>query len=370
MSSHTDTDTDSDSGNAGPPLLRVTGPSDLAHAVPYLLGFHPERSLVLIGLRDKRVVVTARADLADVPDDPTLLSRTVAAMLRSDVDAFVAIVFDDSTAPRRGDGTLAWAALAAEVHAVVAGLGATVEETALVCRGRLWSFDCDDARCCPWEGRPVEGTSAVAAAAAYAGLVALPDRATLAATLASTVDSSQVPRLLDRIAGESRRAADASARGDATRRDRSDIRTLFATARALDEPGTDELLDEQVLIRFAVALRRHEVRDAVWLGVDAGRIDGRGLWRQLAVRLPAPYSAGPLFLFAWASWRHGNGALAGIAADLAVDSDPDYFAADLVRSLLDNALDPRHVPRLRLDPPTVRAARRAARPGGGARRRR
>ena len=76
------------------------------------------------------------------------------------------------------------------------------------------------------------------------------------------------------------------------------------------------------LVRFGAALRRIKVRDAVWLGIDGRRIDGRPLWRELAQRLPEPFDAPALFLFAWASWRAGEGALARIAVDRALLSDP------------------------------------------------
>ena len=49
--------------------VRITGPASLIDAVPYLLGFEPTDSLVLIGLRDGQVTVTARVDL-DHPDQP------------------------------------------------------------------------------------------------------------------------------------------------------------------------------------------------------------------------------------------------------------------------------------------------------------
>ena len=39
---------------------------DLIGLVPYLIGFHPEESLVVIVIEDGRVQVTARVDLAVV----------------------------------------------------------------------------------------------------------------------------------------------------------------------------------------------------------------------------------------------------------------------------------------------------------------
>ena len=46
--------------------VRITGPASLIAAVPYLLGFEPNESLVLVGLRDGQVTVTARVDLDEL----------------------------------------------------------------------------------------------------------------------------------------------------------------------------------------------------------------------------------------------------------------------------------------------------------------
>ena len=111
--------------------------------------------------------------------------------------------------------------------------------------------------------------------------------------------------------------------GSGERHDRSVKRAIFAAARSADLPGADAGdRSREDVVRFGVALSRYPIRDAVWMAIDDGRIDGRELWRTMALRLPSPYDAAPLFLFGWANWRAGNGALAGIAAERAVASDP------------------------------------------------
>jgi hypothetical protein len=116
---------------------------------------------------------------------------------------------------------------------------------------------------------------------------------------------------------------------------------LFAATRTL------AVVDEGHLIRFGAALSTIEVRDACWLAVEAGRMDGEDLWRELSRRLPAPYDAAPLFLFGWQRWRNGDGVLAGIAARRALDSDAGYTAADLLHLAVTDGLDPFRTPRLR-----------------------
>ena len=61
------------------------------------------------------------------------------------------------------------------------------------------------------------------------------------------------------------------------------------------------------------------------MAIDGGRLDAQDLMLHLARTLPAPNRAAPLFLFAWKSWRNGNGALAGIAAERALQ--PSRLAA-------------------------------------------
>lgn len=341
-----------------PPLLRVRGPADLAEAVPYLIGFHPERSLVIVGLSRGRVVVTARIDLAELsgPKRPVLAS-TLASMTASGVARFVALVYDDDA-----DLTeLPHRELCGELAAAVGRLDCDLDDTALVCRGRVYSYLCGDPGCCPPDGRPLSAESHISAEATYAGLVALPDRASLAATL-DPDPVEQRERLYPALIAAEQDAFDAARRGDAGRINRVDVRALFRAARRCEGPDGAEPTDA-ALVRFAAALHRVEVRDAVWLGVDDGRIDGRPLWRGLARRLPAPYDAPPLFLFAWASYRAGDGAMAGMAAERVLASDPAYTAAELVLAALAHALDPRRLPKLRgrsVSAPPVRAGRRGA----------
>jgi hypothetical protein len=339
-----DTGTNSDSDI---PTLKVRGPADLVQAIPYLLGFHPVGSLVLVGLERSRVMVTARLDLVDLAL-PAVLADAVAGMYRGGARDFVAVIFDDDAVPQATCSTesLPWRGAAAEVREVVEGIGGIIGDIVLVSRKRMWSYVCADPACCPPEGTALADSSAVAAAATYAGLVALPDRASVAKLLDPWPDTDR-----DRL-GPALRAAERATltmvlRGEIDRENRSVKRALFGACRAGDVPGATPTQSDDQVVRYAVALRRYEVRDSLWLAVDDGRIDGRVLWRYLAQRLPGPYAAAALFLFAWSSYRAGDGALAGMAAQRALESDSRYSAADLLLAALAHAVDPRHMPKLR-----------------------
>jgi hypothetical protein len=333
---------------AGATILRVREPGDLIEAIPYLLGFHPRESLVVVGLDGDRVCVTARVDLSELAD-AGVLPATVRIMRDGGARRVVAVVYEAS-------------ATVVERHAlpqreVIGALGDYLDsagvdlvDALLVVAGRWWSYACDDA-CCPPEGREIPGDASPAAATAtYAGLVALADRDELRAALEPDDDATRA--LLEPLLAEQEHAVVAAALGGRDqRRQRSVKRAIFAAARDADESlflgGSGVLSDEQVC-RFATALGETPIRDSAWLAVDQRRLDGRVLWREIARRVPSPYDAAPLFLFGWASWRDGNGVSASIAVERALASDPGYTAAELLRGALMHGLDPRRTPRLRM----------------------
>ncbi|MFL6181977.1 MAG: DUF4192 family protein, partial [Actinomycetes bacterium] len=72
------------------PILRASGPADIVQLVPYLLGFHPNDSVVLIAMRGRRIVVSVRNDL-DAPIElvvPLCITAT-----RAGADRVVALLY-------------------------------------------------------------------------------------------------------------------------------------------------------------------------------------------------------------------------------------------------------------------------------------
>lgn len=329
--------------------IRMSGPEDLLDLVPYVLGFHPRDSLVLVALErhapgrggadTRRLGAAARLDLAAIELDPGCLDRVMQAVGRG-ASALVAIVYYDEPAT----DPLPAAAVVEELERIAADAGIELLDALLARGARWWSYLCSDPACCPIEGRQrrAEPTAAVAAAA-YAGLSVLPDREALDKTL------DPAP-LADR---EARRALiEDVLRGWAPTDRARAKRALYARVRQRSVEGTldfvpPRLLPERQIAEFAVALLDVEVRDACWLAMEGGRLPDSSLWIELARALPPPYDAAPMFLHAWQSWRRGRGALAAMAAARALDSDPQCSAAQLLLDSIAHGLDPRRTPRLR-----------------------
>jgi hypothetical protein len=317
--------------------LRLRSPADVVEMVPYLLGFQPENSLVVLALKhddgSDRVGVVARVDRApvDSADVAEALDQLFAAVCRNGAEQVIAVFY--GTRPGSDEvRALRWAGQRAGCDLV----------DVLAVGERTWrSVVCRDTRCCPPGGHALpSGAGELAAAATYAGMVARPDRASVEAILASAPEAEHEALREDLAAADA--ALDRSvAAGLAGRVERSAIRALFAASRRLG------VLTAAETCRFGVALRRTAVRDACWIAVDERRIDGDGLWRELARRLPDKYAAAPLFLFGWLQWRSGNGTLATMAAQRALAADPDYSAAAMLHTAVQHGLNPFTTPRLR-----------------------
>src|SRR5438132_11915615 len=75
--------------------LRVSGPAQLIEAVPYLLGFAPTESVVIIGLAANRVSVVGRVDLVDGED----AANAVVRQILGHSDAAAMVVYTERAVP-------------------------------------------------------------------------------------------------------------------------------------------------------------------------------------------------------------------------------------------------------------------------------
>lgn len=151
----------------------MRSPGEIVSAVPFLLGFVPEDSLVAISLRDKRLGLTSRLDLADV--EPLVLELLIGALQRDGATAVILVAFGacrEATAPVLEQARDAL--LAADLDVV---------DDISVIDGRWFHEGCTQARCCPPAGTPVadhdQAPSTLALSTTTGGYRA--DRATLAA---------------------------------------------------------------------------------------------------------------------------------------------------------------------------------------------
>jgi len=319
--------------------LRLESPGELVELVPYLLGFHPTDSVVVLALRGPRREISfrARSDLVSDDDAVELARRLAEVLVRNDTEAVAIVVYPPSDWP--GDFEM----LQAAFEAALAAADIKIVEFARVEKGRWWSLLCADPSCCPADGLPVpteaSGASVVAAEMTYAGATALPSREALVATL-------QPRGLLARAAMDqatARAEEDWIGRllgGSTLGAWRDEVEGLHG--RVVDRwSAGDRSLSDDDAAQLIVGLSDKRVRDRCLGVVDSPlRPAARELWAELVRRAAPPDVAPPATLLAWAAWQDGEGALANIALDRALISDPTYELARLLAHGLAHGVPP------------------------------
>jgi Domain of unknown function (DUF4192) len=340
----TDRATASTTGEHPLPCLRT--PTDLIDAVPYILGFHPAQSLVVVLLRGipSRVAVTMRYDLPH-PGLEEAVSRDVARHASAHGAERVVLIVFSTTLP--AGQAPPESLLVSKVRDALRLTHLEVAD-ALHVSGRRWrSYLCGDPRCCPPEGRPLPArTPRSAPTPAH-------DRAALARTLGAAEGEARAEMECALAEAEAAfiRAA-ASTGGVPAWRATMRRRVQSAIDRTVSSrPGSRPVTTTDEAAELLVGLSDPAIRDHCWLGVERGASgDGLALWAELVRRAIPPYDAPPLFLLAWAAWRRGDGVLARMAAERALRSDRAYVAAHLLLEAIDAGLDPRTLPDLRPNP--------------------
>lgn len=340
------------------PTVRLSDPGEIAAALPYLMGFPPRESLVAVGLHDGRVGLTARIDLPAAAHRRTVVAGLVRSLLTDRPGAVLLAVVseDDDAVDLTGAPDLPHRTLVHEAVLAFAAAEVAVPEVLLVRRGRWWSFDCPGSCCAPGAGTPLPaGTSPLAAASVAAGHVLEPDRAALVRRLAPVrfLAAAGMARACEEVGEEF--ARDTAARGWAAVAEES-WSTLLAAVEA-SAPGTVEALTDRQVARIAWGLRDVEVRDrALSLALGPSAPAAQAVWTELTRRAPTPLDAAPATLVAVSAWVRGEGALASVALERALASEPSYTFAGLLRSALDACLPPAQIRQLirQADRPTGR----------------
>ena len=319
------------------PAVRLRSPAQIAAAIPYLVGFHPQESLVVVGLQgDPRTVcLTLRVDLPSVEDRGDLCVTLAAHLRHAAARTAIAVVFSEQHGEQPEAGLIAAVEEALEDEDLVLG------DALWVRSGRWWSYRCRDSGCCPPAGTPVDTGSVadLAAASAWLGDVVHRSRADLERSLAP-LDGGRRVDLDHTFEWVSRQLIDElAARGwEAVAED-----TIRLLTEAIAERAERDLqLSPARLARIALGLADARVRDRAltWAG---GRLEhaAEALWVELARSATPPYDAPAATLIAVHAYLRGNGAYARIALDRALSSDPAYSFALLLAEGLDRGVPPR-----------------------------
>ncbi|MEE6139506.1 DUF4192 domain-containing protein [Mycobacterium sp. 050128] len=318
------------------PDFELNRPGALIAALPAVLGFVPENSLVLVSLDRGELGAVLRVDLSDelVGGIGHLAEVTAAAA----PEAAIAVIVNDEGAhcPQCNEEYRQLCAMLAEVlseHNIELLAAHVVDRVA---RGGRWH--CVDG--CGASGTVDDpSASPLAAAAVLEGRRLYSRRADLLAVLA--VEDPARSAALAGPLGEQAATRAAEHRADPAGCCRRDVeRAIAAAGRVV---GGRSLSDDE-LAALGCALHDAQVRDTLYaLAVGAKAGEAETLWASLARTLPAPWRVEALVLLAFSAYVRGDGPLAGVSLEAALRCDPDHRMAGMLDTALQSGLRPEQI---------------------------
>jgi len=336
------------------PRIRVSSVAGFLAVIPHLLGFHPGRSMVVVGLdaRRGRIVLAFRYDLPDPPDaarSRDIAEHAAAVLRKRRIRTAIAAGY--------GDGVLV-TPVAEQLRAGLRGAGIAMRDLLRVQDGRYWSYVCTDPGCCPADGVPFDVSAHPAAAAmTAAGMPARPDRASLADSLAPLTGQAaeSMRQATERaVLRAAELIASSGAPGGlwlAVEAGREAVRAAISIYR-----HGGRITDHDQLAWLTVTIADLRVRDDAWARMEPRhRADHQRLWTDVVRHACEPYVPAPASLLAFTAWQSGDGALANVAIERALAADREYSMAHLIGQALDAGLPP-SAARLPMTPEEVEAS--------------
>jgi hypothetical protein len=317
-----------------PDVVKINSPSDVVCALPRMFGFVPTESVVTVCTHGPRgrFGLVLRFDLG-LAAEPEAFAEAIDVRARFEkAEGVFVVIFTDALPV---DGVLPHGEF---VDRVTERLDELVLDVLLVAGQRWWSYRCNDLRCCDPDGTVVDlqspGATAVAAAYALAEQGVLPDRQAVVRSLAyDGQDTAAMDELigsaLDRHVLESQPIRQLAVRALI---DRLIVEAADPRANVSDDDAAElAALCHDVIVRDEVLIRaRKRRRRKVLLRV----------LRHVVRRIPSPFDAPICATLAWVAYASGDGAVANVALDRVLATDPDYSLALLIIDALQRHVRP------------------------------
>lgn len=300
-------------------MTTLTSPHDLLAAIPFLIGYHPLDSLVLVSLKDDQIGMAMRVDF---PSDIAVESYDLLAshLVREGAEGAFLVAY---TSDEIDAEPVLISAAAALLRA-----GIALKESLIVSGNRYRSMLCADQLCCPASGTEIPSldTSRIAAEHVIAGhpmpFASVAHLAQSIAALPAATDERWIALVQEFWV-------------DSQLEERQQLQRDGATA-VIDLAGEYQLgrghEDSQLRARVIGRLSDIQVRDfALGAHTDQSCDSYWAMWRELMQVAPSGFVAPIASIFAALAYERGEGALAHKALDRALADDERYSLALLLR---------------------------------------
>lgn len=238
--------------------INLKSPRELLALVPYLLGFQPARSLVVLCLTNNRLGLTQRLDLPAPEHAHHMVSALMPSLVAENPDAVVLLGYED----RAGDALPALESLSA----VLQSQQIEIHDRLIVRNGRWRSIDCAHPNCCPPEGSSVpksEDVPGIVAEFIGQGISPHRDRESLAAQLEAGPQAAFVAKVLRSMQKAEAKAVDSQG----ISRDE-----LFSPWPRILDPATKAITTEDAAIA-SKSLLDVEIRDGMVAWLSPGTLN-------------------------------------------------------------------------------------------------
>ncbi len=342
-------------------MTTLTTPHDLLAAIPFLIGYHPTDSLVLVSLKSGAVAMAMRVDYPSLDEENISQSdcdALIAHLKRDGADGALLVAYLPDTA-------LSGEQILSELAQGLARAGIELNESLIISKGRWRSTICGDRSCCPTQGRelPEISTSRIAVEQVSNGHpMPYATAGELADSIAPLALASE-ELFLQTVSGYQICEEDAEIR---VKQKEGAIAVIDLVSRFIaGSVGENIEQDQELSAKVIGRLSDIQVRDfALGSHTCATQEIYWQMWRYLVRIAPAKFVAPVASLLAATSYERGDGALAQRALDRAQVDDPNYSLAGLLRRVFSAGWPPESFAQMRKElHPKVCAAIFETQPG-------
>ena len=319
-------------------MTTLTSPHDLLAAIPFLIGYHPQDSLVLVALKDEAVGMAMRVDMP-VGVSAEGYDLLASHFLRDGADGAFIVAYV-------GEGAVDPENVLINTSAALVRAGIDIKESLIVRNNRFRSMICSDLTCCPPEGSAIPdlGSSRIAAEHVIAGhpmpfenvdglvqsIAALPS--SFESVWADEVQAFWVSSDSEEIQELQRDGATAIIDLVGEYREGRGAEDRELAARVIGRLSDIQVRD------FALGSHTDESADYYW-----------AMWRDLLRIAPRGFVAPIACLFAAMAYERGEGALAHKGLDRGLGDDDQYSLAHLLRRVFTAGWPPQSFSAMRIE---------------------
>lgn len=319
----------------------LTSAHDLITAVPFLIGFKPADSLVLISIRDGEIGMAMRIDI------PSTISSDEIEMLthhfqREKAQSALLVAYMPAD---RSDGDL----LLITVGAALMRDGISIQESIVVSDGRYRSIICRDPSCCPPNGLSIPNIedSQYAVEHVIAGIpMPYENISELIGSISSLPGYDQQDWRREVSLFSIDESLEDNEELGVLRRDGVESMQLLLDEFRLGRGPTDRNLCARLIGRmsdvqvrdFALGTHTEETFDLYF-----------AMWRELLRMAPPGFIAPIACVVAAMAYENGDGALAQKAVDRAMEDGESYPLAGLLRRIFNAGWPPQSFAEMRSD---------------------